>query len=627
MRVLLSRVVLGASTVVAFAGIASAGRLAPPPGPVTPTMVSLDQIEPRRSLNDLAGDANSTVVVSQPGQYFLSADLVGEPGKHGVRIATTGAVSIVLNGFSLVGVPGSLNGIDMSVPQGSSGARLHVRCADGSCRASVRDWGGDGVHTSHVPDVRCQGFTSENNGGNGLAHLHAEGVVHRDVAARNCLASGFFISNIISGSVAFHHTALIDCHASTNFLFGMHCDDPADGYCVDVAGGSYNDNGSHGLLVTVSPPNANQNAGSPPGAVRVSGALCVGNGADGVRVEVPRNSSTSISASGIVCAGNTGDGMACVQSGPPGPHFGAPVVVGGSSFVRNGGNGLRSENPLYTGSSTYGSNALYGMSVSSGDATTLAAAVADCVMSNNSAGGALCGPGRFANCRSQVSDNGGNGLEVIDGCLLIEECSITANAGAGAVSDGTLNVTSSNFRRNGDEGVRCINGECVAEDMVCEFNGSNGTGAPGADFIDCPSVTLRRCVFNGNDGSGARCRSSVGPIKWMSPESISKRNGLHGFDLDECVGAHLDRCTTSGNAGAGFQLGSAFVDGRVEACSSTDNAGGGVIVLGPGNLVVRCRAQSNPVGAFLFAPGNSTGTVINPVTLNANTNPNANIEF
>lgn len=89
-----------------------AGDLTPPAGPVTPTMKPLDQIEPRTAMNaaNTPGDADSVFRITQPGSYYLTANLTGVSGKSGIEIAASN-VTIDLMGFTLQGVPGSLDGI------------------------------------------------------------------------------------------------------------------------------------------------------------------------------------------------------------------------------------------------------------------------------------------------------------------------------------------------------------------------------------------------------------------------------------------------------------------------------------------------------------------------------------
>src|SRR3954470_4200181 len=87
-----------------------------PPGAPAPTMKTLDQVEPRTPIDatHTPGDADSLFKITQPGSYYLTANVTGVPAKHGVEIAASG-VTLDLNGFDLVGVPGSLDGVSVTL--------------------------------------------------------------------------------------------------------------------------------------------------------------------------------------------------------------------------------------------------------------------------------------------------------------------------------------------------------------------------------------------------------------------------------------------------------------------------------------------------------------------------------
>jgi hypothetical protein len=256
-----------------------------------------------------------------------------------------------------------------------------------------------------------------------------------------------------------------------------------------------------------------------------------------------------------------------------------------------------------------------------------------CVVKANAAGGARCGPGRFAGIANRISDNGGHGLELVDGCLVVSDTTVTNNTGSGiSVTDGTLNVKSSSVRRNGEHGIDCGGGAAgvspivvVLEDVVCELNGALVANTGGANFDGCQSVTLRRCAFNDNTGYGVRCRSSIGPVRWMAPEMILQRNSGNGADLDNITGGVLERCTTAGNGGVGILLGAACTKVRVADCHATDDGAGGIWVTGTGNVIVSCSATANAVGAFNIAPGNASGVVISGAELPQSRDCNANV--
>lgn len=103
-RVVMSIAILAAAT------LAFAGNLNPPLGPITGTFKTLTEVEPRTPIESLSGAANATYVIPQPGSYYLTKDLTGEVGKHGILIQSDN-VTVDLNGFSLIGVAGADAGI------------------------------------------------------------------------------------------------------------------------------------------------------------------------------------------------------------------------------------------------------------------------------------------------------------------------------------------------------------------------------------------------------------------------------------------------------------------------------------------------------------------------------------
>lgn len=90
--------VLGAAMLVIGAGAAVGGPLVPPAGPVTDTPGP----EPRTpvSATSAPGDTLSMHIISQPGSYYLTANLVATGAKHGITIASDN-VTLDLNGFTV----------------------------------------------------------------------------------------------------------------------------------------------------------------------------------------------------------------------------------------------------------------------------------------------------------------------------------------------------------------------------------------------------------------------------------------------------------------------------------------------------------------------------------------------
>lgn len=88
-----------------------AGPLNPPAGPITSTGKTLSEVEPRIAVNatNTPGNANFQFDITQPGSYYLTGNITGVSGKGCIELHT--GVTLDLNGFSLIGVPGSLSGV------------------------------------------------------------------------------------------------------------------------------------------------------------------------------------------------------------------------------------------------------------------------------------------------------------------------------------------------------------------------------------------------------------------------------------------------------------------------------------------------------------------------------------
>ena len=136
--------------------ISRAGPLDPPAGPVSPTYRTLSEVEPRIPIgpSTTPGDADSVYKITQPGTYYLTENLTGKSGKHGIEIAAS-YVTIDLRGFNLVGVAGSLDAL--------SGVNVTALTIGNGV---IRSWPGRGIgmptassSTFHHLDVfDCAGF-------------------------------------------------------------------------------------------------------------------------------------------------------------------------------------------------------------------------------------------------------------------------------------------------------------------------------------------------------------------------------------------------------------------------------------------------------------------------------------
>ncbi len=148
-----------------------AGPLNPPAGPVAPTHKTLTEVEPRIAINavNTPGDDDATpslYKITQPGSYYLTANITGVMGKTGIEIAT-GGVTLDLNGFELVGVnDGSGNGSLSAVTAPTNGL-TNIAVINGT----IRNWPLHGVliGSFNGTGFRVERLRVSGNGGIGIS--------------------------------------------------------------------------------------------------------------------------------------------------------------------------------------------------------------------------------------------------------------------------------------------------------------------------------------------------------------------------------------------------------------------------------------------------------------------------
>ncbi|HEY3246650.1 MAG TPA: right-handed parallel beta-helix repeat-containing protein [Phycisphaerae bacterium] len=216
------------------------GNLNPPPGPVAPTMKALDVVEPRTLVQSLSGSATALYVINSPGAYYLTGDVVGVNGKHGIEIAASG-VTLDLNGFDLLGVAGSLDGVSTTV-----GGLTSIAVVNGS----VRNWGDEGVDlaTSAAINCRVADLLASGNAGNGMFVGAGSTVSNCSVSSNTVTGISTNDGSTVSNCSAFSNTGIgistsggtvADCTARQNTLDGIVC----FSQCV-IRGNTCSSNGS-----------------------------------------------------------------------------------------------------------------------------------------------------------------------------------------------------------------------------------------------------------------------------------------------------------------------------------------------------------------------------------------------
>ncbi len=173
-------------------GDLSAGSLEPP-APPAPTMKPLSEVEPRTPISSLP------FTISSPGSYYLTRDVTGVSGQPGITV-TASHVTLDLNGFSLIGVPGSGRGIDALI-----GGVRHLAIRNGV----IRNWGGDGI-AADFSSVQAENLHLDSNSLNGMV-VGGHSIVRNTTARQN---SG-------NGITVGVNSAIIGCTALSNTATGL----------------------------------------------------------------------------------------------------------------------------------------------------------------------------------------------------------------------------------------------------------------------------------------------------------------------------------------------------------------------------------------------------------------------
>ena len=135
-------------TAMATVSRVNAGDLFPPGGPILPTN--------RVQLSDQVTTLPFTI--NSPGSYVLTSSLTGSSGSDGIIIDASD-VTLELNGFSLVGVVGSLDGIRVTTTS------KNVAIQNGM----ITSWGGIGLNAGGGPEhQRLTDLSVNENGSHGI---------------------------------------------------------------------------------------------------------------------------------------------------------------------------------------------------------------------------------------------------------------------------------------------------------------------------------------------------------------------------------------------------------------------------------------------------------------------------
>ncbi len=307
--------------------VALAGDLAPPAGPVSPTMKDLVEVEPRIAVNSTNTPGTSATVyqISQPGSYYLTENLTGVSGDDGIRI-TAPDVVLDLNGFTLEGVAGSLDGINLF----AGAHRVVIR------NGAIVGWGSHGILATGLLGVSVDSVRAAGNGDIGMrtgayasfTRCYAEsngqdGIISSSPAYfADCVAQG-------NGDDGFSGGGIIErCISRNNDGWGFNLSTSTS---ISGCAASFNDLGGYKLLFNtyITRCFADQNTSGPSIFTDRSDNVIVANmvtrGTHGVQVTGPGN----------LIIGNFASGNSVAEYSIAGSNTAGPIIGVGNPIVSN----------------------------------------------------------------------------------------------------------------------------------------------------------------------------------------------------------------------------------------------------------------------------------------------------
>ena len=300
------------AVLIALSGTAAslAGDLTPPFGAPSPTMKSLQQVEPRTLIGSdtTPGDGDALFKITSPGSYYVGSSVSASSGRAVLEIAASN-VTVDFSGFRAQGMSGSIDGVF------TTGAISNITLLNGN----FVSFGGDGIDTSTATQVRIEG-----------------------TRVRGCAGVG-----IRAGA----STVITDCESAANGSHGIVVG--ADAVVQDCT--SIGSTGGDGLRIIgagarVQRVTASQNAGggiavAGTTGARISELVARGNGGTGVSLTagcVMVDSTVGESASNGVQLFENARISRCTitESAQNGVSLAGNAVVENCQIANNAGNGI-----------------------------------------------------------------------------------------------------------------------------------------------------------------------------------------------------------------------------------------------------------------------------------------------
>ncbi len=526
-----TRGVVACVLIAGASGASSAGDLAPPTGPVQATMLRLDEIEARTpiNINTTPGDAAAVFVITEPGSYFLTSDVQGQVGKHGIEVRLSqntpnNRVNIDFNGFALLGVPGSGDGIHLAANPGVLDFEFTVKPDRIEFKGGIVNWGGNGVNIGGASRVELTHLEIGSSGLDGVCVVGAREAVISSVSSSGNGGDGV---NLQECSITKMLDTACDANGGDGMNVGVSCTNNSDVF-VEFSSSVSSNNGGHGARVA--------NLGDAFGLFCSAKFDCVGvttctNTLDGVHVE--DISFTKYVDS--VAMGNGGDGISARIS--CNDNSDSSFSIGGSNSSGNGGNGVKVTNGGDSGG-------------------VFCSAKFDCdglTACNNMLDGVNVEDIGRTRCADLTSmGNGGDGLYT--------------RMATRAAREGFFDIAASSMMGNGGQGahVERAAGSAASYDK-CFWSsvGACGNLGDGVRLDGISHSSMRGCALDLNDGSGM-------------VHTYAPGNPVYG-------NITFEKCSASGNGGTGLDLTqgtSASITNRFLGCRTSEN--GALVGVGHG---------------------------------------------
>ncbi len=260
--------------------------------------------DPRVAINALntPGTAQAVFRISNPGSYYLEADLLGEAGKAGIMVMSSD-VRIDLMGFHLRGAAGSTHAI------AENAAQSNIVIWNGT----LSDWSGVGVQFVQSSNVQIRDLSFRFMGDGGIA-LGTDGVVERcnllGVAGFGIRTNyGAYVSQTMVNGVGtrgiqvLSNSLVRDCKVRGSGTEGIYVDVGSSVFGCVVSGGSVGIYAFAGLVADCT-VNATYTVGVRLDAGTLRSSHILGNAGHGVELA----SAGSLAVGNRVIA-NGGDGI------------------------------------------------------------------------------------------------------------------------------------------------------------------------------------------------------------------------------------------------------------------------------------------------------------------------------